>query len=199
MVTTEDALKHVCDIFEDSENSNPKNWKRIRKCVPMDRYELRVFQNRKDKDHFVTVWNASEPPYRREIEFNVFDGANWIPPKKGKFPVVLKEGCTGNIAFAIDVIEDSEDSEDGVDIQFCCGPEETDGAIDDSSECWEDKTLEEIFGDKDIEIGVSESTHVIHANKDESELIKKRLLKAGAVEYKDRRGFDYYSDSDDDD
>jgi hypothetical protein len=92
---------------------------------------------------------------------------------------------SGRIVYAIDENGDFDLWNKEHELQFYCGPETKEGAIDDSGENIIDDKLSKLFADMNINVQISESLHVVFFPKgidarDIWGIVEERLIRSGA-------------------
>lgn len=174
MDTTKAAKEALAAAFAgQGDGGEPGAWKRKSKFKQGEQV-VRVFGT-KGGLTATAVFNpdADEPD---EAMFVVPGATEQASP--GKFPRPLAKNFSGKTIFIW-----GDYGADGK-LDFYCGPEDTEGRMDDGGDSVTGDTLEYIFKDHEIEVAASENHHIITCNDGETlEELKKvvfeRLVAAG--------------------
>lgn len=184
-------------------NTNPKDWKRRSKHKDDKGNWVRTFENKSNGASVeVTEGSGGTIIGIRTIQGPAGGGSpgvigapgHWGPMAVNEIKLVPLSLPVDQVGHPIEVkwsgrcVFAFEESDEG-EVSFTCGPEETDGALDDTFDggCYD--KLGEMFQDlPDTDIGAAENYHMIPIPPGMSrgklrQIIRDRLLAAGAVPY----------------
>ena len=132
---------------------------------------------------------AWEPPYQPEL-------SDWDKIKANPVTVDLnsikigskhKGEWTGRIIYDLNEIYEEDDE---AHVSFYCGPETTEGYVEDSDDGGSYDTLKPLFEDMNADIGAAEMFHMVPiikgvSGQDMWKVIEERLVRSGAKKMKD--------------
>lgn len=173
--TTEGCRDVLVKQFKGTSKSD---WKRKKKFT-LHGKTVRIFQNKKSGSEVSVVLDPEDMEEGAQIVNEAISNSN----PANKFPKVYGPNRSGKVYFALNTIEDGE-------VSFYCGPEMSDGSLDDLDDEGVINTLEELFKGYDIELRAAENFHIIHPKTGQSEealaqFVVETIVNAGALHDKE--------------
>lgn len=183
MDTTEACKAALVTQFTDTK---PADWKRLKKFTQEGRV-LRTFCNKTTAQEATVIFDEDNDDLELEVCERLYQPSSVAGSPKGtgtavKFHSPAGKYRSGNIYFALG------GNQHGAEIDFYCGPESAEGALDDQNDQETTDVLEALFPDYKAEWDAAENYHVITLKPGQSieelqNVLRERITAAGGIEH----------------